>query len=226
MTGLNNLASVGDLYIIANQNLSSLEGLDSLSSISNSLKIGGTNPDLFEGNESLTDLSALENLTSIGNVLVIGENNALTNLSGLDNVSIGGNLNISNNLNLSSCDAESICNFLENGGDATIEDNAPGCNSEEEVEEACGIVSTEEAFAGKESILMFPNPATDFLKIHFPETNFNLVEISLFNSQGKKVGRQIISSGQAIDLIGLPKGMYLVKAVVGERFYCSKFVKN
>lgn len=69
--------------ISGNDALSSLSGLDSLTSILTSLYV--------ENNAALSSLSGLDKLTSIGEDLEIVGNPALTNLSGLDSLtSIGG----------------------------------------------------------------------------------------------------------------------------------------
>ncbi len=76
------------------------------------------------------------------------------------------------------------------------------------------------------SLFLSPNPATDYLQIQLPEATTQPVEVSLFDTQGKMMDRQIISSGQSINVQGLVHGMYLVKAVAGERVYSGKVVKN
>jgi len=89
------------------------------------------------GNASLTSLAALENLTLVNN-LSIRNNRSLVNLIGLENIDHDTltNVSITENRNLFVCHVESICNYLENGGTSTIEENAPGCNAPEEVEAA------------------------------------------------------------------------------------------
>jgi type IX secretion system substrate protein len=84
--------------------------------------------------------------------------------------------------------------------------------------------SAQEVIIGK--VELSPNPATDYLNVQLPETITQPVEVSIFDSQGRLMRWQIISSGQSIDLKELPKGMYLVKAVAGERVYTGKFVKQ
>ena len=72
--------------------------------------------------------------------LSITENMNLTNISGLDNIYPGSinDLNIVDNASLSVCDITSICEYLGSpGGAVNIQNNAPGCNSPEEVEVNC-----------------------------------------------------------------------------------------
>ena len=67
-------------------------------------------------------------------------NNALTGLLGLDNIeanSIDG-LYIYDNISLSTCEVERVCDYLDgSAGNIVIQNNASGCNSPEEVEDAC-----------------------------------------------------------------------------------------
>jgi len=138
--GLDNLISIGgSLQIYDNDNLNSLDGLENLSSVEGDLIIGHINT-LYGGNPSLTNISSLSMLSSIGGALRVSNNNAIGILTGLENIAPETiyDLYIDNNSSLYSCEAESICNYLSNpNGILNIENNAPGCNSIEEVIEAC-----------------------------------------------------------------------------------------
>lgn len=178
-----------------------------------------------ESNPFLTSLSGLDNLASTGESLYISDNPFLTSLSGLDNINpatITG-LFIGNNLQLILCDVQSVCNYLENGGTATVFGNAPGCNSVAEIEAAC-IVSIEETSTGLPVVTFFPNPASDFLQIQVSDNE--KWEISLFDLQGRLLRRQSLTAGQMLDVQGLAAGMYALKVVVGERVYVGRFVKQ
>jgi hypothetical protein len=110
---------MGYSSITGNLNISidettSLEGLESLTTIGGDLIIGSI--------RALTDLSGLRNLSSVGGDLVIGDNDDLTNLSGLENLtSVGGDLKIDNNQALTSLSA--LENITSVGGDMYITDN-------------------------------------------------------------------------------------------------------
>ena len=159
LSGLENLTTISrNLTIINNIPLLSLSGLNSLTTIEGRIWI------LF--NKNLTDLSGLNNLTTIGEGIKIERVENMTSLSGLDNLtSIGGYLEISNNDNLTSlavledlmmfvdeilifdnpmlqmCSIYGICNFIDNGGIPEIFDNAPGCNTIDEVLSKCNFGS-------------------------------------------------------------------------------------
>ncbi|MGV3558721.1 PKD domain-containing protein [Larkinella arboricola] len=156
LSPLSNLQTIGGfLNISIIPNLGSLSGLGKLTSISGYLDISN--------NVQLSDISALSQLTSIGGNLTIINNPNLGSLSGLgkltsipgylniiNNVqlsdisalsqltSIGGNLTISNNPNLSQCAIQPICQYLDMPpGNVNIFNNAPGCNSAQQIQERC-----------------------------------------------------------------------------------------
>lgn len=155
-TGLNKINIVGgDLNIVFNNNLLNLNGLDSLSSILGEMRVeynfilndltglqhlnvvgGGI---FINSNSALNSLSGLNNLTSIGGDLIINGNNTISSLTGLESlINLEGNLNISNNQQLLECAVLGICNILSIPPDViNITNNAPGCNSQEEVEYVC-----------------------------------------------------------------------------------------
>ena len=135
LTGLENLTSVGAGFILSEtSDLVSLTGLENLTAVGNWLTI--------QNHESLSDISALENLTAVGGQLRIANNDNLTSLQGLSNLNeLGGDLTIIFNPLLSSCSYISFCNIISNGNNTTfINDNAPDCNSEEEILFGCDAV--------------------------------------------------------------------------------------
>ncbi len=154
LTGLENLTFVGErVRILGNKNLINLMGLNGLTSIGLSLDINlnGNLTNLnglenlnstggFEliNNDNLVDMSALSDLTSIGeHSLLIAHNDILSSLSGLDNIMFIENPTITDNPNLSVCHVESICNRIAAGNNPTIENNAEGCNTIEEIIDEC-----------------------------------------------------------------------------------------
>ena len=95
LSGLDNVTSVDGDLLIDDIAITSLSGLGKLTSVGGDLKIGDS---YYESNDSLTSLSGLGNLVSVGGDLEIRYNKALTSLNGLDNLtSVGGNLNIESN---------------------------------------------------------------------------------------------------------------------------------
>ncbi len=131
LNGLENITSIdGFLEINIAPNLTSIAGLQSLNSIGEYFYINIT---------KLADLSGLENLSTIGGDLIIRFNEYLNNLSAIENLDHTTlmDLIIRDNYNLSTCSITSICNYLAAGGTATIDGNALGCETQEQVETAC-----------------------------------------------------------------------------------------
>ena len=132
---LSNLTVVGGLLsILGNDGLINLSGLESLTSVGGYLNIGL--------NDNLADLSALSNLVSINGFLRIVANDKLTNLGGLENIDPTSitNLTIINCPLLTSCEVQSICEYLGiESNPANISGNAQGCEERAAVETDCGV---------------------------------------------------------------------------------------
>ncbi len=76
------------------------------------------------------------------------------------------------------------------------------------------------------SLVLSPNPATDFVNIELPETITTPIEISLFDTQGKLMRQQFFTNGQTLQVRHLPNGFYSLKVTDGDRVYVGKFVKQ
>lgn len=144
ISGLANLGPTsGAVYIRSNPALASLQGLSGLTSV------GGL---VIDSNASLTNLDALIGLAHIGNItsLALFNNTALTDISGLANVEgVGFNVEVTGNTALTDCSIlERLLDDFDDfdpgpgpgtagipdvGDDVTIELNAEGCNSLEDI---------------------------------------------------------------------------------------------
>ena len=133
LTGINKLNSIGgELNIFNNPSLTNLSGLNSLSSINGNFTL--------YNNFMLNSIANLSQLTLIAGFIDIEYSSALTSLSGLDNINNTSitNLTILNSNNLSTCNVESICEYLSNPlSPSNIAGNAFGCSSNIEVKMAC-----------------------------------------------------------------------------------------
>ncbi|MEE4255804.1 MAG: T9SS type A sorting domain-containing protein [Bacteroidales bacterium] len=225
LSGLENLSTMPNLHIERNAALSSLSGLENLTTITLNLVIqdndllrdlNGLN-NLVEiawglnisQNTSLENLAGLNALTSIGSGIWLEGNPLLQSLSELENLdSIGGDLRIFGNPALSVCAIQSICDYLDNPpGYVEINNNTTGCNSQAEVEDACGAMVTSELGNGFE-IAIYPNPARDKISIVKPD-DVQIEFLRIINQLGQVViNRNNVNT--AIDVSELRSGIYFI----------------
>jgi len=207
LEGLNEVDTIQGKLIIQNTLLTNLDGLENLKYVSNELYLGGYDswPYYGLGNPYLTDISSLSNLSSIGYGLYIKYNRNLSSLSGLDSLNTTSldKLVIASNENLSECAIFSVCNFLSENGDAFFGYNKEGCNSEEEVEEAC-LVDVQ--INKNISIEMYPNPASD--KVYIKDDNRQINKISIFNQYGQLLKSQ---KQLSLDISSLSDAVYIIE---------------
>ncbi|MCB2222372.1 MAG: metallophosphoesterase [Bacteroidetes bacterium] len=227
LSGLENLTNIGENFEIAgNEVLTDLSGLDNLTSVGGDIWIGE--------NASLTSLSGLDNLTTVGGSVEIYDNDALTSLIGIKNIeaaSINNYLSISYNSSLSACAVQSICDYIAiPGSNVDVYDNAPGCNTIEEVEEACLEISVDE-FVGNSEISISPNPIDDLAFLSLNIQSKNSVEICIYNTTGSCLKSWQFQDQQAgqkefvIDLKDLQAGVYFCRVQINERIITRKIIK-
>lgn len=218
LTGLDTLSTIGgNLEIIENKGLTGLTGLEDLTLVGGSVFI--------ENNIGLTNLTALSNLQNVMGVLSIRYNDVLESLAGLDSI---GKENIekvfvTNNPVLSECDVNSICDLLyEPGKTVTIEYNAAGCASNDEVKEACGEPGIAEFMVMFRNGLVYPNPAEDFLFIN-KDLASPVLEIVIRTCSGHVVK----SENKHLERIGvseLSAGLYIIEVWTADTLYRSKLL--
>jgi hypothetical protein len=173
---------------------------------------------------NITNLSGLSVLNSIEGNLIIDDNDGLTSLSGLDSIQANSiiNLYIHYNSNLADCDIYSICQYITApNGTIVFYNNAPGCNSPEEVILACQTAIDENK---TEEPAIFPNPATSFITLTTPQGKPAL-EAVICNHLGQKV-LTAKPVNNTVDVSGLKAGMYLIEISTKDRKERTKFVKN
>ena len=205
-----------------NDALTSLTGLDNLTSIGGNLGI--------RNNNALTSLTGLEGLTSIGGFLDISHNAALTSLTGLDSIDAGSitNLYIFNNPTLTTCEVQSICDYLVSpNGTIEIHDNAPGCNTQEEVEAAC-LIGVDEKAETKSRITIYPNPTATTIAIELPGTiTVKNTILAIYSINGQQlISRQIIEPTTVVDVSILPQGVYVIKVTDDRTVQVGKIIKQ
>ncbi len=187
------------------------------------------------GND-IANLNGLSGLISIDGSLTIGDwlsggNPSLTSLTGLDNIDAGTitDLSIYDNYNLSICEVQSICDYLAApNGTVEIYNNATGCNSEEEVEEAC-IVGVDESSVGswQSAVNIYPNPTSTTFTISTPTTPNKNTFVTIYNLNGQQlIKREMMEPQTVVDVSGLYVGIYFVKVISDDGVSVGKFMKK
>lgn len=210
--------TLGDLWISANENLKNLKGLDSVT------HVGGHTHISF--NASLTNLQGLEGLRTTSGILIYNnaELNSIQAIKDIDAFSIIFNplaiedIGIYNNPTLRFCANNFICTALTIPQiDFKIENNAPYCNTEEQILETC-VVSTDNQSI--HSYKIFPNPAVHQINIEIDQA----CDIFIYSPLGVKLLSLHLSPGlNTLDVSGLEKGMYFI---VHENRILGKVIKQ
>lgn len=217
LAGLDNLKAIwGHLWLEDNPSITGLNGLGSLDTLYLGLYL--------INNTNLSSLSALQNVPIIGGYIWVQGTHNLKSLSGIENIKSEYiyDLVLANNDSLSSCEVKSICNFLAvTGAEVSIIYNAPGCNSKEEVEQACKNSDIPD-FNNGSDLVLFPNPANR--EVYVYRKNGRVIdELSAYNQFGQKI-INIISPLSAIDVSMLFPGLYFIEIVSGEYKTMTKLI--
>lgn len=217
LEGLSNLKKVGILDVGANALLTSFQGLNQLDTISKYLVISN--------NSSLTDISSLLTVKSISEGLRIYNNSTLQSLYGLDNMVPGDMiyLEIEDNPLLTECDVKSVCSMLQMNIFKTIENNASGCASVEEVEEACSVGVKDQIIG---NLKLYPNPADDFIMVSLTQMPTNC-QMTIYNATAMQVMKRSLSDAtEWINISALPRGIYLIHISSNTGITTGKFLKD
>ncbi|WP_299683311.1 T9SS type A sorting domain-containing protein [uncultured Dokdonia sp.] len=173
----------------------------------------------ISNNDLITSLNGLEE----GNVLqelIVDNNDALVDIFALSNYETPSQLiQITNNFNLSNCVNPFLCTNTSNSI-LIINNNAPDCNSIEEVEEQC-ILGVEEELI-ENNIRLYPNPTISILNIELL-SEVELQAIEVFSVTGKKV---MTAQDTSIDFSSLVKGMYFARITTNKGVITKKIVKK
>jgi hypothetical protein len=217
LSGLENITSTGaGLVIWGNDSLQSLAGIDNLNTISGNIEIGG--------NISLTNLNSLENVTSIDGPITIIFNDELTSLAGLENIMASsiGYLTIAYNSLLTTCAVQSICDFLVNPtGDVQINDNAPGCNSQEEVEQECLTIGNS-IYTPEPEFKIFPNPTKG--KISILSNGYERIKKVTIHNHFGQIVLQKSDYIEKIDISTFDKGIYIIELLTDNLIIREKII--
>ncbi len=193
---------IGVDVTISGSDIKNVSGLSMMSTIGGAFTI--------QNNPLLTSLEGLEGVTTLWGDLVIEGNPSLKSLKGLKNIDPGSiaNLIIRDNDSLSTCEVLPVCSYLASpGGSIDIQSNAPGCNSQGEVEKAC--LTSSENIRLENEITIYPNPGKGLLVISAPKV-IAIEMVAIYNSAGQKVKHEK-PVNNTVDISKLRPGMYFIE---------------
>jgi hypothetical protein len=135
---------------------------------------------------------------------------------------------------LSYCAISSICNIINiTSVSVSIEDNEEGCNSVEEVAEACGILDVEEqsiVSSQKSAVRVYPNPSSGIVNFQFDRVDVQRVTLKIYDLRGQELitvvdrvtlkGRYIVG----FDTKLLLPGIYFYRLTASNHSYTGKLV--
>ncbi|NEN25855.1 T9SS type A sorting domain-containing protein [Cryomorpha ignava] len=85
-----------------------------------------------------------------------------------------------------------------------------------------GFVGVDEK-AGRGKLEVYPNPARESIQIRLPDKNQRLTRVQIYDLNGRLVQEvNIVDASGTIDLINLPQGMYVVKAISEKQVLTGK----
>jgi serine protease AprX len=129
------------------------------------------------------------------------------------------------------CAIQSICDYLtSHDGTVEIHNNAPGCNSPEEVQHACDSLPVPE-ISKPCSLMIHPNPFYETTTISFELDSRAGIEIKIYDRLGRIVrefSRQDYPTGTHSIIWHaeeLPAGIYILRLQTGEKSIISRLIK-
>jgi hypothetical protein len=195
--------------------------LASISGLQNLISVGG---DMQVSFSSLENLNGLNNLKRIGGTLDITFNSSLKSLVGLENLEANSieELYLYYNSDLTDCAVQAICDYLvDPTGNYYVYNNAPGCDSPEEVEEACETVDiVDHHFEYRFTI--HPNPTSDQFIIGGIK-GMEIEQVNIYNQLGQSV-MNLQQVEDAIDISSLQEGMYVVEVKFNKTEFRTKLI--
>jgi len=173
-------------------------------------------------------------LTSVGRDLWVFGNPLLESIEGIENIDTASirSLNFSENPSLSICAVKSICDYIAApDANVTIENNAEGCNSAEEVKAVCEAVGVWSVDNWQSSVGSFPNPFSDIVNIEYTLEENATVNLAIFNLYGQEI-KMLVNDSQPDgnylvqwNACGLPEGIYFYRLQVDNRIILNKILK-
>jgi len=126
-------------------------------------------------------------------------------LEGLDAITNINMLTIVDNPNLEICGTTSICNYLQEGGNADISQNSFGCNTETQILNSCSVVDIQTPKQISE-ILISPNPSTGIFQVNdIPQGTYQI-----HDTAGRIIQSGDMENDLSIDISQEVQGVYFL----------------
>ena len=212
--GLEGILDTGEVgvFISDNESLLNLDGLQNLSGGHGLFVRDNDAIQSLEGLNSVIDFSEIE---IENNVALVDISNLETNLaSNIDHLIIKGNPN------LATCNLLNICSYLDDNGDSIIMNNAPGCNTVQEVRTSCGLSVAEIVLVN--TIVLYPNPVSEILLINASE-GISVQGTTVYSILGEQLFE---SSEKSIDVSSLSEGIYFVEISTVQGTLVKRIIKE
>ena len=222
LSGLDQLSVVGsNMEIGGNFLLQSLSGLNNLSVVNGNLSI--------TGNLTLKQIEDISHLSAIQGTLWLERNDELVSLKGLDSIDVSTiySLQLLHSENMSDCASRTICAYLAAPGKpVTIFNNATGCQTVEEINNACALVGIDSDI--KDAFIrpvIFPNPTQTTFEIQ-GISGHEKVWVEITDLMGRMIRRSMPYEGDPVDIHELPGGIYLVEVSVESQSKQIRLIKE
>jgi hypothetical protein len=75
---------------------------------------------------------------------------------------------------------------------------------------------------------IFPNPASDFVQLKFPQAIGSSIELQIYNVSGQPMvnaAYSVHNNALSLNVQNFPAGVYFITAVIGNYRYTGKLVK-
>ncbi len=214
VNGFKNLRFIGSQFSVGNlRSLKEINGFGQLNYVEYGVH--------FSNLWLVTELNAFSKLRCT-NSLTIHINKNLKNISFVYNLDISmlKELSIGGNDSLSYCNYEPICKYLDqNMGKYDIRLNNSGCNSAEEILEACRTVGADDL--PEKDLTIYPNPTNNHFYIE-SDAELGSDDLEIWTMTGSKVPFSRV--GDAIYPHSLDSGILIVKIKISGQTLVKKII--
>jgi len=212
-SALSGLDTVPVLAIYDVDKPTDLQGLENIKSISGGLTISN--------NLRLQNLDALSNLDLLGGYVSLNDNANLTSIEALSDINPNSilDLTIQDNPKLSVCHIESVCTYLSNNGENTINNNKAGCMNTAEVLDAC-VVSVENTDYSSH-ISISPNPSKGIFQVNgIPQGTYQI-----HDTAGRIIQSGNMENDISINISTEAQGVYFISIQIDNETTTKRIVK-